>query len=112
MDPTDGNPPQQDAAPEHPVAGPPQRRIELSRQELETILQHAKERVLSEGEWATLQAAVETLAYLTRELEKKHVSLLRLRQMLFGATTETTAKVLKQILGYPLCRDFRQRLRS
>ena len=99
MDPTDGNPPPQDAAPEHPVAGPPQRRIELSRQELETILQHAKA-ALSEQEFATLQGAVETLAYLTRELEKKHVSLQRLRQMLFGATTETTAQVLQQILEH------------
>jgi transposase len=99
MDPTDGNPPQQDAAPEHPVAGPPQRRIELSRQELETILQHAKA-ALSEQEFATLQGALETLAYLTTELEKKHVSLLRLRQLLFGATTETTAQVLKQILAH------------
>jgi transposase len=99
MDPTDGKPAAQGAAPEHPVAGPPQRRIELSRQELETILQHAKA-ALSEQEFATLQGAVETLAYLTTELEKKHVSLQRLRQMLFGATTETTAQVLQQILEH------------
>ena len=99
MDPTDGNPPQQGAAPEHLVAGPPQRRIELSRQELETILQHAKA-ALNQQEFATLQGALETLAYLTRELEKKHVSLQHLRQMLFGATTETTAQVLKRILAH------------
>jgi transposase len=73
--------------------------LELSRQELETILQHAKA-ALSEQEFATLRGAVETLAYLTTELEKKHVSLQRLRQMLFGATTETTAQVLKQMLEH------------
>jgi hypothetical protein len=68
--------------------------------DVEAILAHAKERALSEGEWATLQAAMQTLEFLTRELEKKHVSLQRLRQMLFGATTETTAQVLKQILAH------------
>ena len=99
MDPTEGKPAAQGAAPEHPATGLPRRRIELSRQELETILQHAKA-ALSEQEFATLQGAVETLAYLTSELEKKHVSLQRLRQMLFGATTETTAQVLKQILAH------------
>ena len=97
MEPTDGTPAEQGAAPERPVAGPPPRRIELSRQELETILEHAKA-ALNPQEFATLQGALETLAYLTTELEKKHVSLQRLRQMLFGATTETTAKVLEKIL--------------
>jgi transposase len=99
MNPTDGKPAAQGAAPEHPVAGPPPRRIDLSRQELETILAHAKA-ALSEAEFTTLQGALETLAYLTTELEKKHVSLQRLRQMLFGATTETTAQVLQQILEH------------
>ena len=97
MEPTDGNLPGQDAAPGKPAGGKPPRRLELSRQELETILQHAKA-ALNDQEFATLQGAVETLAYLTSELEKKHVSLLRLRQMLFGATTETTAKVLEKLL--------------
>ena len=78
----------------------PRARLELSMKDVEAILAHAKERALSEGEWATLQAAMQTLEFLTRELEKKHVSLQRLRQMLFGATTETTAQVLKQILEH------------
>jgi len=99
MDPTDGNPLEKGTTSEHPATGLPRRRIELSRQELETILEHAKA-ALSEAEFTTLQGAVETLAYLTTELEKKHVSLQRLRQMLFGATTETTAQVLKQILTH------------
>jgi len=89
MDPTDGN----------LTAGPPPRRIELSRQEWETILQHAKA-ALSAAEFTTLQGALETLAYLTRELEKKSVSIQRLKQMLFGAATETTVQVLQQILAH------------
>ena len=41
---------------------------------------------------------METLIFLTQELEKKHVSIQRLKQMLFGATTESTRKVMEKIL--------------
>jgi len=67
--------------------------------DLEAILEHAKA-ALSEGEFATLKGAVQTLAFLTRELEKKSVSVQRLRQLLFGASTETTAKVIEKILQH------------
>ena len=50
---------------------------ELSMKDLEAILEHAKA-ALSEGEFATLKGAVQTLAFLTRELEKKSVSVQRL----------------------------------
>jgi transposase len=79
----------------HPVAG--KRRVEISQKELETILEHAKA-ALSEAEFTTLQGMVETLDFLTRELAKKSVSVQRLKQMLFGATTETTAKVIRKLL--------------
>jgi len=75
----------------------PQAPVELSMKDLEAILEHAKA-ALSEGEFATLKGAVQTLAFLTRELEKKSVSVQRLRQLLFGASTETTAKVIEKIL--------------
>ena len=81
-----------------PAWGPkPPPRIEVSPQELEAILEHARP-ALSAGEYATLKAAVETLALLTRELEKKSVSVQRLKQWLFGAVTETTAKVMEKVL--------------
>jgi transposase len=41
---------------------------------------------------------METLIFLTQELEKKRVSVQRLRQLLFGATTEKTLKVMEKIL--------------
>jgi len=72
-------------------------RLELDRSELEAILERAKT-ALSEEEYTKLRAAIETLVFLTQELEKKHVSLQRLKQLLFGATTETTRKVLEKIL--------------
>jgi len=72
-------------------------RMDLDRSELETILARAKT-ALSEAEYAKLHAAIETLVFLTQELEKKHVSIQRLQRLLFGATTETTRKVLERLL--------------
>jgi len=73
-------------------------RIELERSELEAILERAKT-ALSEEEYAKLHTAIETLIFLTQELEKKRVSVQRLKQLLFGATTETTRKVMDRILS-------------
>jgi len=70
----------------------------LDRSELEAILERAKTTPMSEAEHAKLHAVVETLVFLTQELEKKHVSIQRLKQLLFGATTETTRKVLEKLL--------------
>jgi len=72
-------------------------RIDLDRSELEAILAHAKT-ALSEEEYAKLHAAMETLIFLTAELEKNRVSVQRLKQLLFGATTEKTRKVMEKIL--------------
>ena len=67
--------------------------------ELETILERSKTTALSEEEYQKLHAAMETLVFLTQELEKKRVSVQRLKQLLFGATTETTRKVMEKLLG-------------
>src|ERR1039457_2651978 len=80
------------------TAGPARARLELSMQDLEAILEHAKAGALGEGELATLKAAIQTLEFLTRELEKKSVSIQRLKQLLFGAATETTAKLMQKVL--------------
>jgi transposase len=80
-----------------PMAGQRPPRVELSMKDLEAILEHAKA-ALSQEEFATLQGAMQTLGFLTRELEKKSVSIQRLKQLLFGASTETTAKVIEKIL--------------
>jgi hypothetical protein len=53
---------------------------------------------LSQAEYDKLHAAMETLIYLTQELEKNRVSVQRLKQLLFGATTEKTQKVMEKIL--------------
>ncbi len=84
--------------PQPSPAGPGgSKRMDLDRSELEAILERAKT-ALSEEEYAKLHAAMETLIFLTQELEKKRVSVQRLKQLLFGATTETTRKVMERIL--------------
>lgn len=75
-------------------SGPFQRR-ELRLEELQGIVERAKTAPLTEADYATLKAAVETLAFLTEELAAKGTSLERLRRLLFGARTEKT----KQVLG-------------
>jgi transposase len=70
----------------------------LDRSELEAILEHAKA-ALSEDEYTKLHAAMDTLIYLTQELEKNRVSVQRLKKLLFGATTEKTKKVMEKLLN-------------
>ena len=79
-----------------PVTGKTPPRVDLSMTDLAVILEHAKT-ALSEAEFAALNGAMQTLAFLTRELEKKSVSIQRLKQLLFGASTETTAKVIQAV---------------
>lgn len=72
-------------------------RVELEMSELEAILERVRAN-LSPQEYETLHAALETLLFVTRELEKSRVSVQRLKQVLFGATTEKTRKVVERIL--------------
>lgn len=70
---------------------PKARKVPL--EELEQILERV-EGVLSKQEHETLKDAVQTLAFLTRELEAKGASLQRMRHFIFGPSTEKTQKVL------------------
>lgn len=49
---------------------------------------------VSPEDYETLHAAVDTLAVLTRELERKNASIARLRRLMFGERTEKTSTVL------------------
>jgi hypothetical protein len=69
-------------------------RRELRLDELQGIIERAKAAPLTETDYATLKAAVETLAFLTQELAAKGTSIERLRKLLFGASTEKTSQVL------------------
>lgn len=61
--------------------------------ELERILEQTKD-VLSAEQHRKLKAAVETLAYLTGEIEEKKTSIRHLRNLLFGSKSEKTKGVL------------------
>ena len=67
---------------------------EVGLDELKGIVERAKAS-LSEEDSEKLEAAVDTLAFLTSELEKKGVSIKRLRKLIFGASTEKTSQVFK-----------------
>lgn len=71
-------------------------RIELDIADLGALVEQSTQRPLTEDEHTKLKAAIGTLAYLTRLLEQKSMSIQRLRQMLFGAATEKTSKALKE----------------
>ena len=71
----------------------PFERRELRLDELQGIVERAKTAPLTEADYATLKAAVETLAFLTQELAAKGTSIERLRKLLFGPSTEKTSQV-------------------
>jgi transposase len=70
-------------------------RLKLNMEELQTLLERAKACPLSEQDYNKLKAAVQTLGYLTQLLEDRKTTIDRLRQILFGASTEKTRNVLK-----------------
>ncbi|RLI52861.1 MAG: IS66 family transposase [Candidatus Thorarchaeota archaeon] len=74
------------------------KRRELKLKDLETILEQVKA-ALSPEDHATLSAAIDTLAFLTRELEAKGASIRRLRKLLFGSPTEKTSQVVGKGAG-------------
>ena len=71
-------------------------RIDVSCEELEALLEQAKQEPLREEGYHKLKAAVRTLGYVTELLEKKETTLAALRELLCAASTEKTDKVLKQ----------------
>jgi hypothetical protein len=71
----------------------PTRRVAVPLAQLTAIVERTRG-ALSVDEHATLQAAVDTLARLTAELETKTTTLERVRRLIFGPRTETTETVL------------------
>ncbi|MBM4318899.1 MAG: transposase [Deltaproteobacteria bacterium] len=78
--------------------GQPERQ-EIRLDELKEILERARAAGLSADDVGKLEGAVDTLAFLTSELEAKGASLKRLRQMLFGASTEKTSNLFGDAAG-------------
>lgn len=68
--------------------------IELRFDELGAIVERARLAALSADDHAKLKAAMDTLAFVTAELQTKQTSLERLRRLLFGAPTEKTRTIV------------------
>src|SRR5438876_12419966 len=71
--------------------------IEVSIQELETLVDDARKQPLSEENHRKLKGAIQTLAELARMLADQETTLSQLRALLLkAATTEKTEKTLKR----------------
>jgi transposase len=70
---------------------------EVNMKELEELLERAKVAPLNEEDYTKLKRVVETLGYLTNLLENRKTTIQRLRQLLFGASTEKTRDILKDL---------------
>jgi hypothetical protein len=68
-------------------------RIDLGTEELNQLLERARE-LLSEEDYRKLKAAVDTLEYLTELVADKDTTIRHLRQLLLPAGTEKTKEVL------------------
>jgi transposase len=79
---------------------PPLPRLDVSREELQSLLEHARSG-LSELEYQQLKAALDTLAYLTQLVEDKSTTIARLRQILFGSSSEKMSQVLETLTNQP-----------
>lgn len=71
------------------------KRQDVSADELHAIIERAKS-VLSASDQEKLTGAVDTLAYLTQELDTKGASIRRLRKIIFGSSSEKTRDVVGQ----------------
>ena len=71
----------------------PERR-EIRVQELHGILEHARSAPLGTEEVGKLSAALDTLAFITQELEQAGTTIARLRKLVFGSSTEKSSAVL------------------
>ena len=68
--------------------------VDLDIEELESIVEKSKT-VLDDKEMHKLRSAIEALNTVGWELDQKKASIQRLKQMLFGETTEKTENVFK-----------------
>jgi transposase len=74
----------------------PIERVDMNQEELEALLDRARVAPLSEKDYAKLRGVIDTLGYLTNMLEDRKTTIQKIRQILFGSSTETTANVLKR----------------
>ncbi len=70
--------------------------IDVNFEELETLLERARQGPLGEEDHRKLEAAIHTLSYLIELIGEKETTISRLRALLVKPSTEKTRKVLEQ----------------
>ena len=71
-------------------------RIDVSCEELDSLLEQARQEPLREEGYQKLKAAIRTLGYVAELLQNQEATLASLRRLLCHSSTEKTSKVLKQ----------------
>jgi transposase len=75
---------------------PASEHLDVSIEELEALLEQARQRPLGPEGYQKLKAAIRTLSYVTELLENREATLETLRRLLCQSSTEKTEEVLKR----------------
>src|SRR2546426_12840765 len=70
--------------------------LDVQMDDLRRLVERTRQTPLTDKEYTTLKAAIETLGYVADLLEQKGTTVANLRQLLFGGATEKTRDVLAQ----------------
>lgn len=70
--------------------------LDVSTEELEALLERARQQPLTPNDYEKPKAAIRTLGYITELLENREVTLEKLRRLLCQSSTEKTDEVLKR----------------
>jgi len=76
------------------MAAPAIPQLDVRMDDLRRLVERTRQTALSDDEYTTLKAAIETLGYMADLLEQKGTTVANLRQLLIGTTTEKTRQVL------------------
>src|ERR1700726_739999 len=75
---------------------PTSEHLDVSTEELEALLEQARQQPLEPDGYEKLKAAIRTLGYVTELLENREATLETLRRLLCQSSTEKTDEVLKR----------------
>src|SRR5713101_9392868 len=71
-------------------------RIDVQVEELKQVLARSRQAPLEDPDYRKLEAAVDTLDYLTELVADKNTTIRHLRHLLLGSSTEKTRDVLQK----------------
>jgi transposase len=69
--------------------------IELKPADVEALLERVEKEALLEGDYEIIKGLIEAFVYLSQSVDEKATSIKRLLRVIFGAKTETRAKLFK-----------------